>query len=252
MRITLLGTGDAIGTPKVGCTCPQCTHAMVSGTARLRTSLLIENKGRHLLIDSSPDLRQQLLRAGSPHIDAVIWTHGHYDHFMGFGEFYRVQHIPPVFAPSPVLHYCAGIFRFLTFDKGVIEPYEPFELFGMTITLFLVRHPPAFTCGILIESEGFRVGYTSDTNIDIPPKSLDLLNNLDLLLLDALAPSNITIHKHMNYLDACTLASRLKPKEFRCVHQSHLLPWGLPHLGTDGEIFEFPHQTVQVSGGERH
>jgi phosphoribosyl 1,2-cyclic phosphate phosphodiesterase len=239
MKITLLGTGDAIGTPKVGCTCPQCTHAKKTGAMRLRTSLLVENEGRHILIDSSPDLRQQLLLQGSPHIDAVIWTHGHYDHFIGFGEFYRVQKIPPVFAAPQVLNYCAETFRFLTFDKGEVRPYEPFDIFGLTITLFMVKHPPAFTCGILLETSDSRVGFTSDTNIDIPQKSLDLLTNLDLLLLDALVPSDITIHKHMNYLDACTLARGLSPKEYRCVHQSHLIPWDLPHLGKDGDVFEF-------------
>ena len=219
--------------------CLQCSHAKATGAMRLRTSLLVENEGRHLLIDSSPDLRQQLLLHGSPHIDAVIWTHGHYDHFIGFGEFYRIQDIPPVFAPQPVLSYCAEIFRFLTFDKGAIQPYESFDIFGVTVTPFMVRHPPAFTCGMLFETEESRVGFTSDTNIDIPQKSLDLLKDLDLLLVDALVPSSITIHKHMNYLDACTLAGRLGPQDFRCVHQSHLLPWGLPHLGTDGETFDF-------------
>jgi len=240
MRITLLGTGDAIGTPKIGCSCPQCSHAKKTGTMRLRTSLLVENEGFHLLVDSSPDLRQQLLNHGSPHIDAVIWTHGHYDHFMGFGEFYRIQNIPRVFAPPPVMNYCAEIFRFLTFDKRIIQPYEPFSLFGITITPFLVRHPPAFTGGFLFETGKSRVGFTSNTNCDIPQKSLDLLGDLDLLLLDALVPSSITtIHKHMNYLEACMLAEKLKPKDFRCVHQSHLLPWDLPHLGRDGDIFEF-------------
>jgi len=240
MKITLLGTGDAIGTPKVGCTCAQCTHARTTGSARLRTSLLIENEGKHLLVDSSPDLRQQLLQCGSPHIDAVIWTHGHYDHFMGFGEFYRVQHIPPVFATSPVMNYCAEIFRFLSFDKRIIQPYEPFSLFSMTITPFMVKHPPAYTCGLLFETRKSRVAFTSDTNIDIPQRSLDLLGDLDLLLLDALVPSTMTISKHMNYLDACTLAGRFNPKDFRCVHQSHMLPWDLPRLGKDGDIFVLP------------
>ena len=184
-------------------------------------------------------LRQQLLLNGSPHIDAVIWTHGHYDHYIGFGEFYRVQKIPPVFAAPQVLNYCAETFRFFTFDKGAIQPYEPFEIFGITITLFIVKHPPAFTCGILFETADSRVGFTSDTNLDIPQKSLDLLSNLDLLLLDAIVPSDITIHKHMNYLDACTLAGNLSPKEYRCVHLSHLMPWDLPHLGKDGDTFEF-------------
>jgi phosphoribosyl 1,2-cyclic phosphate phosphodiesterase len=239
MNVTLLGTGDAIGTPKVGCDCPQCAQAKNNGSMRLRTSLLVENAGKHILVDSSPDLRQQLLLNGSPHIDAVIWTHGHYDHFIGFGEFYRVQKIPPVFAAPPVLDYCADLFRFLTFDKGAIQPYEPFDIFGMTITLFMVKHPPAFTCGILFETKESRVAFTSDTNIDIPEKSLALLTNLDLLLLDAFVPSDIRIHKHMNYLDACTLATNLSPKEYRCVHLSHLMPWDLPHLGNDGDTFEF-------------
>jgi len=239
MKITLLGTGDAIGTPKVGCNCPQCTHAKKTGAMRLRTSLLVENDGRHILIDSSPDLRQQLLLADSPHIDAVIWTHGHYDHFIGFGEFYRVQKIPPVFAAPPVLNYCSEVFRFLTFEKGEIQPYEPFEMFGMTITLFMVKHPPAFTCGIVFENAGSKVGFTSDTNIDIPQQSLDLLANLDLLLLDALVPSDVRIHKHMNYLDACSLAYKLDPEDYQCVHMSHLIPWELPHLGNDGDVFEF-------------
>ena len=240
MKITLLGTGDAPGTPHIGCDCPQCTHAKTTGITRLRTSLLIENEGKHLLIDTSPDLRQQLLRSGSPHIDAVIWTHGHYDHFIGFGEFYRVQHIPPVFAAPQVLDYCVDYFRFLKFEKTAVEPYVPFTLFGITITLFMVRHPPAFTCGMLFETGESRIGFTSDTNRDIPQKSLDLLGDLDLLLLDSLVPSRISIPKHMNYLDACSLAERLAPKDFQCVHMSHHIPWDLPHTGKDGQTFEFP------------
>jgi phosphoribosyl 1,2-cyclic phosphate phosphodiesterase len=240
MKITLLGTGDAIGTPRIGCSCPQCSRAKETGMMRLRTSLLLENEGRHILIDSSPDLRQQLLLHGSPHIDAVIWTHGHYDHFIGFGEFYRVQNIPPVFAAPPVLNYCAEAFRFLSFEKGPIEPYAPVEIFGITITPFIVKHPPAFTCGMLLETGESRVAYTSDTNSNIPEESLNLLKGLDLLLLDALVPSSISIHKHMNYLDACNLAEKLAPKDFRCVHMSHHIPWDLPHTGRDGDTFCFP------------
>nr|WP_320162500.1 MBL fold metallo-hydrolase [uncultured Methanoregula sp.] len=240
MRITLLGTGDAVGTPRIGCDCPQCTRAKKEGLTRLRTSILVENNGRHLLIDTSPDLRFQLLRTGSPHIDAVLWTHGHYDHFIGFGEFYRVQNIPPAFAAPQVLNYCAETFRFLSFEKGAIQPYEPVDIFGIKVTLFMVKHPPAFTCGVLLETGESRVAFTSDTNIDIPKKSLNLLHDLDMLFLDAIVPSSIIIQKHMNYLDACTLAGQLSPKDFRCVHMSHLLPWDLPHTGRDGESFDFP------------
>ncbi len=239
MKITLLGTGDAIGTPKVGCDCPQCSRAVQSGVSRLRTSILIENEGKHILVDSSPDLRQQLLSQGSPRIDAVLWTHGHYDHFIGFGEFYRIQKIPPVFAPDPVLTYCSEVFRFLSFDKSAVMPYHPFDLFGISITPVIVKHPPAFTCGYIFSANNARVGFTSDTNADIPEQSLRLLQDLDLLLVDALVPSNITVHKHMNYLDACMLAGSLSPKEYRCIHISHIMPWEYPHLAYDGEVFKF-------------
>jgi Metal-dependent hydrolases of the beta-lactamase superfamily I len=111
MKITVLGTGDVVGTPKVGCDCPVCREAVATGKQRLRTSILVEHKGRHLLIDTGPDLRQQLLAAGAPHIDAVIWTHGHYDHFMGFGDFYRVQRETiHVYGAAEVLKYCGGYF----------------------------------------------------------------------------------------------------------------------------------------------
>ncbi|MFZ0005794.1 MAG: MBL fold metallo-hydrolase [Methanoregula sp.] len=240
MKFILLGTGDAVGTPKIGCDCPQCRHAYETGTGRLRTSLLIEHANQHILIDTSPDLRQQLLKCGSPFIDAVIWTHGHYDHFMGFGEFYRVQKYPRVFAAEPVLRYCGETFRFLDFKRSPVEPYVPFDLFGISVTPFLVKHPPAYTCGFVFENNGMRVGYTSDTNRDIPEKSLRLLENLDLLLIDALVPSHIAVVKHMNYLDACTLAESLHAKDFRCIHISHVMPWEYPHLSHDGEVFDFP------------
>jgi phosphoribosyl 1,2-cyclic phosphate phosphodiesterase len=250
MKFTLLGTGDAIGTPKVGCDCPQCEHAKKTGEGRLRTSLLLENESHHILVDSSPDLRQQLLRNGSPHIDAVIWTHGHYDHFMGFGEFYRVQHIPPVYAAEPVLKYCGEFFRFLSFDRIAVQPYQSFDLFGISVTPLLVRHPPAYTCGFVFESDGKRVGFTSDTNSNIPAESLALLRDLDLLLIDALVPSHMTITKHMNYLDACTLADRLTPKEYRCIHISHVMPWEYPHLARDGDVFDFARNCRALSSAE--
>lgn len=238
MKIRLLGTGDAIGTPKIGCTCEQCARAYDTGQVRLRTSILIETRNRTILIDSSPDLRQQLLACGSPHIDAVLWTHGHYDHFMGFGEFYRVQPMPPVYAPPPVMAYCGGIFSFLPFRRHEQEPFKSFHIFGLDFTFLEVNHPPAYTCGLVIEDGNCRVGYTSDTRCDIPEKSRDRLRNVDLLLVDALVPAGYHVPKHMNYPEACHLAAELGAGDFRCVHISHIMPWSLPHLGMDGEYFD--------------
>jgi phosphoribosyl 1,2-cyclic phosphate phosphodiesterase len=239
MKLTLLGTGDAIGTPKIGCSCPQCVHAKNTGIQRLRTSLLIEICGKHILVDSSPDLRQQLLSTGSPKIDAVIWTHGHYDHFMGFGEFYRVQKMPAVYAARPVLDYCGDIFKFLSFEKHTVNPYEKFDLFGLDITLVEMNHPPVYTCGLVIESKGGKIGFTSDTRDMIPAHSTSLLSGSDLLLVDALVPPEFHISKHMNYREATEFAGRLGVGDYRCVHLSHHVPWEWPHLGRDGECFCF-------------
>ena len=239
MKLTLLGTGDAIGTPKIGCMCPQCEYARTHGVQRLRTSLLIEYQGAHILIDSSPDLRQQLLLHGSPHIDAVVWTHGHYDHFMGFGDFYRVQKLPDVYAAPEVLSYCGDIFKFLPFKRSSVMPYRTFDLYGLAVTLIEVNHPPTYTCGVVISNGDVRIGYTSDSRADIPPASLEILSGVDLLFIDALVPPRFHIPKHMNYREACEVARYLGAGEFRCVHMSHHIPWDLPNTGKDGETFSF-------------
>ena len=101
---------------------------------------------------------------------------------------YRRSH--RLFAAPQVLNYCAETFRFLTFEKGAIQPYEPFSLFGLTITLFPVKHPPAFTCGVLLETDTSKVGYTSDTNIHIPEESLNILTGSHSRILDALVHRN--------------------------------------------------------------
>lgn len=238
MRVTLLGTGDAIGTPKIGCSCPVCTFARANGRQRLRSATLIKVGEKHILIDTGPDLRAQLLAAGSPHIDAVIWTHGHYDHFMGYGEFYRVQKVPPVYAAAPTMEYAGSVFSFLPMENHTVEPYRPFDLFGAEVTLFPVNHPPMPTFGVRVEYEGAVLALTADTNAQISQASKECLSGADLLVLDAIVPGGFTITKHMNYADALKLAEELAPAEFRCTHASHLLAWDTPHLARDMEQFE--------------
>ena len=194
-----MGTGDAAGTPAIGCQCTQCTYAREAGIERLRTSILITNNNHTVLIDTSPDLRRQLLNAGSPKIDAVIWTHGHYDHFMGYGEFYRVQKSPPVYAAGPVLDYCSSVFHFLIREKHEIPVYHPFTLFGIEFMLAEVTHPPVYTCGVIFSDGRVRIGYTSDTNEHLPEKTLSLMTGLDLLFIDGLFPSSFKkVDKHLN------------------------------------------------------
>ncbi len=239
MKITILGTGDTVGTPRVGCDCEVCSGAVEDGVSRLRTSFLVENDGGYVLIDTSPDLKEQLIRAGAPTIGAVLWTHAHYDHIAGFNEFYRVQDFPPAYAPEKIMNDVSGFFHFIRFGKKIVEPNKPFTLFGMEFTFVTVNHPPIDTCGIVIRYGGKKIGYTADTNPHLPQRTMDELKDCDILFLNALMPESVHIGKHMNVREAADLAKKLSPREYYFVHMSHRIPLAYPHAALDFQTFEF-------------
>ncbi|HEY9206402.1 MAG TPA: MBL fold metallo-hydrolase [Candidatus Methanoperedens sp.] len=246
MKITLLGTGDAVGTPKIGCSCPTCMDAHAGGKSRrLRFSILVESEGGRVLIDTSPDLRWQLLKKGISRVDGVIWTHAHYDHYAGFGDFHRIQNGVNVYGLKDTLDY---ILNYLSFMKPVrhdVSFYHPFSLIGLEMTLLEVTHPPLLeSAGLVITNGNSRVVITGDTSRDIPEKSRKLMLEPDLFIADAIIPPVGNIPKHMNSGEAMELAGELKAKNMVLTHLSHMFP---PHdesikkwpLGYDGMEFVF-------------
>lgn len=246
MRVTLLGTGDATGTPKIGCTCPACKAGREGGKSRrLRFSVLVESDEGRVLIDTSPDMREQLLGQEIGKVDAVIWTHGHYDHYSGFGEFYRVQNKVDVYGVKETLDYIHQFVYFLKPRMHYMELYRPFKLIGLEFTLFKVHHPPVeVPVGVMIRAGDKKVVVTGDTSKEIPGASLEIMKKPDLLIADAIAPPHIHVVKHMSSEDAVQLGEELNAKETVLVHLSHLYR---PHevesrflpLGYDGQVFEF-------------
>ena len=85
MRVTFLGTGTSTGVPQVGCSCAVCTSDDPRNV-RLRTSVLLEENGKRLLLDCGPDFRQQMLRVPFGQIDGVLVSHEHYDHVGGIDD----------------------------------------------------------------------------------------------------------------------------------------------------------------------
>lgn len=246
MKITLLGTGDAVGTPKLGCSCPSCMDALAGGKSRrLRFSILVESDSGRVLIDTSPDLRWQLLKKGISRVDGVIWTHAHYDHYAGFGDFHRIQNGVNVYGVKSTLDYILNYLSFMKPNRHDVRFYTPFELIGINITLVEVWHPPLEdSAGVILTDGKSKIVITGDTAKDIPEKSLELMSCPDLLIADAIIPSMGTVPKHMNAKEAMELALKLQAKKVVLTHLSHLFP---PHeqsikdlpLGYDGMEFEF-------------
>lgn len=246
MKITLLGTGDAVGTPKIGCSCPACTDAKKGGRSRrLRFSVLLESDKGRVLIDTSPDLRWQLLQKGINHVDGVIWTHSHYDHYAGFGDFHRIQNGVNVYGLKNTLDYILNYLSFMQPVRHDVTLYKPFELIGLDITLVEVRHPPIEeSAGVIIKDGKNKIVITGDSTIDIPEKSLEFMDGPDLLIADAIIPPRAKILKHMNSQEAMELADHLKARKVVLTHLSHNYP---PHeesikewpLGYDGMEFNY-------------
>ncbi|VVB89465.1 Ribonuclease BN [uncultured archaeon] len=246
MKITLLGTGDAVGTPKIGCSCPACMDAHAGGKSRrMRFSVLVESSYGRILIDTSPDLRWQFLKKGISHIDGVIWTHPHYDHYAGFGDFHRIQSGVKVYGLTTTLDYILNYLFFMKPVRHDLNFYAPFELIGLEMMLVEVSHPPLEeTAGVIITDGKSKLVITGDTARDIPEKTLEFMMEPDLLIADAIIPPVGKISKHMNSQEAMELASHLGAKKTVLTHLSHMFP---PHdeavkkwpLGYDGLEFEF-------------
>ena len=246
MKITLLGTGDAVGTPKIGCSCPACQDAIAGGKSRrLRFSVLVESSKGKVLIDTSPDLRWQFLKKGISHIDGVIWTHSHYDHYAGFGDFHRIQSGVNVYGLKNTLDYILNYLYFMNPVRHDVEFCTPFELIGLEMMLVEVNHPPLEeTAGVIIRDGKSKVVITGDTTQHLSKRTIELMLEPDLLIADAIIPPRKSILKHMNSQEAMELASLLNAKNVVLTHLSHNFP---PHnesvklwpLGYDGMDFEF-------------
>lgn len=84
-RLTFLGTGTSQGVPMIGCGCEVC-RSKDPRDKRLRASVLVEHDGLAILVDAGPDFRQQMLKAGINHLDAILLTHNHKDHTGGLDD----------------------------------------------------------------------------------------------------------------------------------------------------------------------
>lgn len=250
MRVTFLGTGTSTGVPVIGCHCRVC----VSGhprNQRLRQSVAIESKGKHFLIDTTPDLRLQLLRHPIPRLDFLLFTHSHSDHLMGLDDIrpfnFRQREAIHAFASQSTAAAIRRVFSYIWDHSQIgggkpqLEVHEvegPFVHEGIRVVPIPVAHGNWTIFG-------FRIGpfaYITDTN-GIPDASMELLEGVEVLALDGLrpAPPHPT---HFTIGEAVAAARKIGAKTTYLIHLAHeadhetveaTLPEGI-HLAWDGLV----------------
>jgi phosphoribosyl 1,2-cyclic phosphate phosphodiesterase len=272
MRVTLLGTGDSTGTPTPGCDCDTCREARERGIERSRFSVHVENErtGESLLVDASPDFRQQFLDHDVPLPDAVLITHVHFDHLHGLGNAYRLFDDLDVYAAGEVDPATGESVadtirdRYDYLDRIAVRdvaPFEPARICGLDVRLVPVDHPPLACYGVTIRDPemGAKLSISGDTTYAVPDDSRDALRDPDLLLADAIVPaSSCGYHpaggahhdadgvprtfgtKHMTREGALALAADIDATATRLVHLSHFYDAGAAFeepLAVDGEAY---------------
>jgi len=241
LELVILGSGDTVGVPKIGCTCPTCNMARERGIpdARTRFSLLFRDteRGYNILVDTSPDMRLQLLRENVKRVSAVIFTHHHFDHILGFNDFYRVQQVVTVFGLRETVDYVLDKMGFGSLVKArrkYIRPFEMVRYKSIEFMAFPVFHPHlndgvnVQPVGYVFKVNGRKIVVTGDTGINIPERSIEVMYEPDILVADAFvsSPKHFLDH-HMTVEEAVLLAERLRAERTILVHLAHVNP---PHM----------------------
>jgi len=226
IKITFLGTGTSQGVPIINCQCPVCTSDDPRNK-RLRTSVSVQTDQSVFIIDTTPDLRQQLLKYPLPNLDAVLFTHAHADHIYGIDELRRFNQLQqirlPVYADPKTLSRLTKIFDY-AFGNGQLKLGLPnlkgIEIDGSFSIKDVLIHPIKLLHGSQ-EILGYRIGdlaYCTDVS-KIPEESYPLLDDLDILILDALRERSHPSHFSVD--EAIDEAGKIKAKQTYFVHMSH-------------------------------
>jgi len=235
LRITVLGSGTSVGVPTIGCRCSVCMSEDPRDR-RLRASVYVSYEDRGVLIDTSPDFRQQALTFGVERLDAILFTHSHADHILGLDDvrpfnFHQATSIP-IYGDEQTLTVIQRVFQYV-FDgvrtessRPRIVPIaigeEPLDLFGLEFLPIPLNHGRG-------RSLGFRFGkaaYLTDHS-EIPEDSKRKLRDLDVLFLDALRHKPHPTHTTVE--DAVRHVEELTPKRAYFTHICH----DLPHVETE-------------------
>jgi phosphoribosyl 1,2-cyclic phosphate phosphodiesterase len=258
VRLTLLGTGTSSGVPQLGCDCRIC-RSTDPKDRRTRTAALVEVDDRTILIDTPPELRLQLLAAGTARIDAVLYTHEHADHVHGIDDlriFSLQRDSPlPVYGSAATLAFLRNSYPYIFAATGhshpgtskprltlhELEPGQLVEIAGVSALPLSFEHGDGSVLGFRIG----RLGYVTDAKRVGAPE-VARLQGVDLLVLNALwwrpHPTHLSIPEAIAVAQAigarCTLLTHLT-HETGHAELAARLPAGI-EPSYDGQMLEIP------------
>jgi len=226
VHITVLGSGTSSGVPTIGCDCEVCSSPDPRDK-RLRPSILLQYDGRNVVVDTTPDFRQQVLRAGLKRLDAILYTHAHADHILGLDDVrpfnFRQRESIPVYGTEDTLTVLQRVFSY-AFDEKIESMVPkldlrkmdetPFEVFGVEFIPIRVVHGKGVVYGFKFGTAAYLTDHS-----EIPEDSNVQLQGLDVLFLDALRhrphPTHTTLAR------AVELVEELQPKRAFFTHMCH-------------------------------
>jgi len=236
--LTVLGSGTSMGVPTIGCDCAVC-RSLDPHDRRTRPSVMISYNGRHIMIDSTPDFREQALREQITQLDAVLYTHTHADHILGIDDLRPLtyHHKPgklPLYATPRSCDFLRDMFRYIfeaTYKFGGLplvdlQPIDgPIELFGARFEPLTVIHGETPILGFRFGSAAYLTDHS-----EVPSETLEKLRGLDILFLDALRykphPTHSTVEQSLKIVEA------VRPKRTFFTHICH----DLPHEATNAAL----------------
>jgi phosphoribosyl 1,2-cyclic phosphate phosphodiesterase len=231
--VTFLGTGTSQGVPMIGCDCAVC-RSEDPRDKRLRSSIYVETPECAWVVDTGTDFRTQALRENIRRLDAVVFTHSHTDHVMGFDDLRRfgaIRGYMPIYASRETMTDLERVFEFafkaLNPFPGYLKPEPhiidgPFGLGATTLTPLRVPHGNTWVNGYLFSRSGRKlVAYLSDCS-GVPDDVARLIDEVEVLVIDALRPNPHPTH--LSVAQALEVAERVRAKQTYFTHIAHELP----------------------------
>lgn len=232
MKITVLGCGVSTGVPAIGPDWGRCNPADPRNRRR-RSSILVECRGSTVLIDTSPDLREQLIDAAISRIDAVLYTHPHADHLHGIDDLRTINRLMaqpiPIYSDERTLAEIGARFGYVLkpaaadefYYRPVLAPHAisgPFAAAGVPVVPFAQSHGFSTTLG-------FRIGgfaYSTDV-VELDETAFAALAGVKVWIVDCLRREAHPTHSHL----AKTLAwiERVKPRRALLTHMDQSLDY---------------------------